>query len=378
LPWTALFRYIGEVADSQSLPNFVKCPSCKGDIDAEGIEVSSVIACPYCNHNFPLTQLFGKLLLLEKIGVGGMGTVYLAKDTMLERTVAVKVLKSELSADKKFIETFLHEAEITARLNHPNIVQVYTAGQQDGCYYLVMEYIEGGSLDDKIVDRGGVGELEALEIGIAVTLGLKCAQEHGLIHRDIKPGNILFGMYNTPKVADFGLSLDIHSTDRFAGEIWGTPYYLPPEKLDGEPEDFRSDMYSLGASLFHAVANRPPYDDADPQKVAVMHLSGEAVSVKTFVPTISDQTANAISRAMARYPADRFPNYDEFIRQLEDAKRRLLAAAELEKKEPPAPWAPVDPIPEKKNNGRSVAVVVVIILLLAAAAFVFRSQLFNL
>ena len=300
------------------------CAKCGNLIDVTGLEPGDGITCPYCSNQFEITRQFGNFLLERQVGSGGMGAVYLGKDVTLNRTVAIKVLKPELVSDKKFLATFLREAEITASLNHPNIVQVYAFGQHEGVYYMVVEYISGGSLDDKISERGQITELEGIEIGIAVARGLECALERGgLIHRDIKPGNILFNANNTPKVVDFGLSLSFDTTDHFDGEIWGTPYYVAPEKLEREKETFQSDLYSLGATLFHAMSGRPPYEGDDPNAVAMMHLSGNVVSLKAFAPDISDQTAYAVSKAMARYPEDRYESYAEFIQQLEDAKRRI-------------------------------------------------------
>jgi eukaryotic-like serine/threonine-protein kinase len=301
----------------------IACPSCQNVIDVTGLEPGDSITCPYCRHEFPITRQFGNFLLERQLGTGGMGTVYLGKDITLDRVVAVKVLRPELVSDHKFLATFLREAEITASLNHPNIVQVYAFGEHDQIYYMVVEYISGGSLDDRIMTLGNITELEGIEIGIAVARGLECALQRGLIHRDIKPGNILFNANNTPKVVDFGLSLSFETTDHFDGEIWGTPYYVAPEKLERLPEDFRSDLYSLGATLFHAISGRPPYEGDDPNVVAMKHLSGTVVSLKSFVPDVSDQTAFAVGKAMARYPEDRYESYGEFIAQLEDAKRRI-------------------------------------------------------
>jgi serine/threonine protein kinase len=300
------------------------CEKCGNLIDVTGLEPGDGITCPYCTHQFAITRQFGNFMLERQLGAGGMGAVYLGRDLTLNRTVAVKVLKPELVSDEKFLNTFLREAEITASLNHPNIVQVYAFGQHEGVYYMVVELISGGSLDDRIAERSQITELEGIEIGIAVARGLECALQRGnLIHRDIKPGNILFNQNNTPKVVDFGLSLSYDTTDHFDGEIWGTPYYVAPEKLEREPETFKSDLYSLGATLFHAMAGRPPYEGDDPNSVAMMHLSGNVISLKAFVPDISDQTAYAVAKAMARYPEDRYESYAEFISQLEDAKRRI-------------------------------------------------------
>jgi serine/threonine protein kinase len=302
----------------------VTCEKCGNLIDVTGLEPGDGITCPYCSHQFAITRQFGNFMLERQLGAGGMGAVYLGRDLTLNRTVAVKVLKPELVNDEKFLNTFLREAEITASLNHPNIVQVYAFGQHEGVYYMVVELISGGSLDDRIAERGQVTELEGIEIGIAVARGLECALQRGnLIHRDIKPGNILFNQSNTPKVVDFGLSLSYDTTDHFDGEIWGTPYYVAPEKLEREAETFKSDLYSLGATLFHAMSGRPPYEGDDPNSVAMMHLSGNVVSLKAFVPDVSDQTADAVAKSMARYPEDRHASYAEFIAQLEDAKRRI-------------------------------------------------------
>jgi len=300
------------------------CSKCANLIDVTGLEPGDTITCPYCANEFAITRQFGNFVLVRQVGSGGMGAVYLGRDVTLNREVAVKVLKPELVSDQKFLATFLREAEITASLNHPNIVQVYAFGQHEGVYYMVVEYISGGSLDDKIAERGQITELEGIEIGIAVARGLECAlQRGGLIHRDIKPGNILFNANNTPKVVDFGLSLSFDTTDHFDGEIWGTPYYVAPEKLEREAETFQSDLYSLGATLFHAMSGRPPYEGDDPNAVAMMHLSGSVISLKAFAPDVSDQTAFAVSKAMARYPEDRHESYAAFIEQLEDAKRRI-------------------------------------------------------
>jgi eukaryotic-like serine/threonine-protein kinase len=300
------------------------CAKCGNLIDVTGLEPGDSITCPYCTNEFAITRQFGNFVLIRQLGTGGMGAVYLGRDTTLNRVVAVKVLKPELVTDQKFMATFLREAEITASLNHPNIVQVYAFGQHEGVYYMVVEYISGGSLDDKIAERGQITELEGIEIGIAVARGLECAwQRGGLIHRDIKPGNILFNANNTPKVVDFGLSLSFDTTDHFDGEIWGTPYYVAPEKLEREAETFQSDLYSLGATLFHAMSGRPPYEGEDPNAVAMMHLSGSVISLKAFAPDVSDHTAYAVSKAMARYPEDRYESYAAFIEQLEDAKRRI-------------------------------------------------------
>jgi serine/threonine protein kinase len=296
-------------------------------VDISDLAVGSEIECPTCSNHFPVTRQFHNYQLERTLGEGGMGVVYLAQDLNLGRVVAVKVLKRELSEDRKFITNFLREVEITASLTHPNIVQVFAFGEHEGQYYLVMEYIGERTFDDDIMESRRMEESQVIDIGIGVAAGLNFAlQRGGLIHRDIKPGNILIGSNGVPKVVDFGLALTPETAEAAtAGEIWGTPYYVSPERLEGKVEDFRSDMYSLGISLYHALAGRPPFDASTAELVAAKHLSDTPLPLKTYAPTVTDQTTYAISRAMARQPAARFGSYNEMIEQLEDAKRRLVS-----------------------------------------------------
>jgi serine/threonine protein kinase len=299
------------------------CPQCNQLIDTAGLDLGTVIACPACQHEFAVTQTFDHYRLETFLGQGGMGTVYRATDLELNREVAVKVLKPEISSDRKFIANFLREVKITASLNHPNIVSVFSFGEFGGQYYLVMEYLGSKTLDDYIEEQVKLSELELLDIGIGIASGLNFALQHGgLIHRDIKPGNIMLTAGNTPKVLDFGLALTPETADR-SGEIWGTPYYVSPERLEQKPEDFRSDMYSLGVSLYHSLCGHPPFDASTADLVAAKHLNDKPLSVKTYAPYVSEPTTYAIMKAMARYPDGRYASYDEFIAQLEDAKRRL-------------------------------------------------------
>jgi serine/threonine protein kinase len=306
----------------------LSCPKCGQLVDVSDLAVGSEIECPACAHHFPVTRQFHHYQLERTLGEGGMGVVYLAQDLNLGRVVAIKVLKRELSEDTKFITNFLKEVEITASLTHPNIVQVFAFGEHEGQYYLVMEYIGERTFDDVIMENKKINEAQAIDIGIGVASGLNFALQRGnLIHRDIKPGNILIGANGVPKVVDFGLAMTHETAEAAAGgEIWGTPYYVSPERLEGKVEDFRSDMYSLGVSLYHALAGRPPFDASTAELVAAKHLNETPLPLKTYAPNISDQTTYAISRAMARRPEDRFASYNEFIEQLEDAKRRLVTS----------------------------------------------------
>lgn len=277
------------------------------------------------------TQL-GPYHLRQVVGIGGMGTIYEALDTNLNRIVAVKVLKAEIAAHAQFLHDFAREAEITASINHPNVVQVYHFGSEGEVYYLVMELMPHGSLDDRML-KGTVGEIEALDIGIQASRGLQEAHARGLLHRDVKPGNILFTGDGTVKIVDFGLSLPIDEAKALRGEVWGTPYYVAPEKLDQKGEDLRSDIYSLGGTLFHAIAGRPPFEAATASLVAWKHLKSEKVSLKAFAPHVANETAYVINRCLERDPERRYQSYHELVDALSAARKTAIASPRTRKPE---------------------------------------------
>lgn len=267
---------------------------------------------------------FGNYRLERELGHGGMGTVYLAQDTGFHRKVALKILKSDLSDDPTFAQKFLEEVEVTASLAHPNIIRVYTLGEQDGRLYLVMEHLDQPSLEGKMEKFGKIPEREVLEIGIGIASALQFAHEEtGLIHRDIKPGNILFGRGNIPKLADFGLAAGARSALGQLDEIWGTPYYVSPERLNREEEDIRSDIYSLGATLYHAMAGRAPFEAGTPEEVAHRHLVDRPPPLRSFHSEAQEQTVHTLDRCLQKGKGQRWPNYQELISQLRDALRRL-------------------------------------------------------
>jgi len=267
---------------------------------------------------------FGDYLIEKELGQGGMGTVYLAKDTGLNRNVALKILRADLSHDPEFARKFLEEVEVTASLAHPNIIRVFTLGEHEGRLYLVMEHLDEPSLEQRMEQQGKIPERQVLEIGLGIASALQFAHEEtGLIHRDIKPGNILFGRGDIPKLADFGLAAGARSALGQQDEIWGTPYYVSPERLMREPEDIRSDIYSLGATLYHAMAGRPPFEAETAEEVAKRHLSDRPPPLRTFCPDSQEQTVYALDKSIARNIESRWPNYNDLSSYLGDALRRL-------------------------------------------------------
>ena len=272
----------------------------------------------------PVGQAFGNYQLERELGQGGMGTVYLAKDSGLNRHVALKILRSDLGGDPSFATKFLEEVEVTASLAHPNIIRVFTLGEQDGRLYLVMEHLDQPSLEDSMQTKGKIPEKEVLEIGMGIASALQFAHEEtGLIHRDIKPGNILFGRGNIPKLADFGLAAGARTALGQQDEIWGTPYYVSPERLLREPEDIRSDIYSLGATLYHAMAGRPPFEAETAEEVARRHISDRAPSLRSFCTEAQEQTILTLDQCLAKKSSHRPTSYQTFLSKFRDSLRRL-------------------------------------------------------
>jgi len=311
---------------ANGVPKQVKitCPACGQHLDVTGLKPFEIVACVTCSEKLLVPMQLGNYRLLSTIGGGGMGMVYRAVDISLGRQVAVKLLRKDLSENKTFVDTFTREARAVAALNHPNIATLYSFGSEDGQYYLVMELVPRGSLDDMITQRKRVPEAEALDIAIQIASGLRHAHQRGLIHRDIKPGNILFSDTGIPKLVDFGLA-EFHTEAKVMEKegIWGTPYYIAPEKVAGEKEDFRSDIYSLGGTLFHALAGRAPFEANTATDVVIKHLTTAALSLKTFAPDVSDDTCRIVGRMLVKNRTARYNSYDTLIQDLQRAKHQL-------------------------------------------------------
>jgi serine/threonine protein kinase len=308
------------------------CPACGTVVDVANEEPLARIACPNCGESFRVERAFDNFVLLETLGVGGMGSVYKARDTRLDRFVALKILRPELSADPAEIRRLEQEARATAAVNDPHVVQVFSSGTDHGQFYLVMELVDHGSLDDMMAEQGRVAEARVLDTGIQVARGLRAAHAGGLIHRDIKPGNILFGSEQVAKIGDFGLAVAAEQDAEAQNEIWGTPYYVAPERLNNEPEDFRSDIYSLGATLFHAIAGRPPIEGETNSASALRDLKNNPLSVGVAAPGLRRETARIINRMVAPDPGQRFASYDELIEGLERAREALNPSARKSKR----------------------------------------------
>ena len=306
------------------VPESINCHACSAPIDPAGRAAFTQVECSRCGALSVVPLQFGNLLLLNVLGIGGMGTVYKGIDLQLNRYVAVKILQPKFAGNQQFIEAFAREARSAAAINHHNVAQVYSFADYGGQYYLMMELLERGSLDDRITKTGKLPEADVLAVGAGIAAGLSAAHHRGLLHRDIKPGNILFNDDGVAKLVDFGLAGAQHeAAGPGAGVIWGTPYYIAPEKLRGHQEDFHSDMYSLGATLFHALAGRPPFDAQTAAEVLSKQATAPAFNLKTYNPAVQDFTANVIGRMLAKEPAERFATYDALIQELHQAEHLL-------------------------------------------------------
>ena len=337
------------------------CPACGTSLDVTGAQIFAERTCPVCGTPINVRRKFGHYELMEVLGHGGQGLVYKAVDNNLNRLVALKLLRTEYAEDPEFVRQFESEAQVTASINHPNVVRVFSFGADEGHVYLAMEMVGNGTLDDLMEKLGRLPEARVLEIGIQIANGLKAGYERGLVHRDVKPGNILFGEDGSAKIVDFGLALFLEQEAANSGEIWGTPYYLSPERLNRVPEDFRSDIYSLGATLFHAIAGRPPFEAQDATGVALKHLKANAVSIQAWAPDVTNSTAFVVNRTLAKNPDDRYASYDEFIEQLQFAREEAMKKASGGAKKEKSRVVLEDSGSRKVNSMLTIATLVVLV-----------------
>lgn len=292
-------------------------------MDLTDVSPLTVVECPNCASSQKVFQRFGPFQLDRLLGTGGMGAVYRAIDVALQRPIALKILQKKLSHDIALTAQFETEAALTARINHANVVRVYSTGSAHGMFYIAMELVDQGSLDGLMEEKGRIPEVDVLRLGVQLAEGLQAADRAGLIHRDIKPGNILFAQNQQPKIVDFGLALQSNLKQTPSGEIWGTPYYISPEALAFKAEDFRSDMYALGASLWHALTGSPPHLTTSVSVHELLHLKKQKVDLQSVLPEVHPLTAAALNRTLCFDPEARFPDYSALSASLKEALELL-------------------------------------------------------
>jgi eukaryotic-like serine/threonine-protein kinase len=267
-------------------------------------------------------QTVGDYCVLRKLGQGGMGQVYLAEQQFPRRKVALKILRADLAADKRARERFKQEANTVAQLTHPNIVQVYTAGESQGLHYMALEYVEGRNLREYLTRKGTPEVLLAISVMRQVASALQRASEAGIIHRDIKPENILLTRKGEVKVTDFGL-VRVLQGDRppvnltQSGVTMGTPLYMSPEQVEGKPVDIRTDIYSLGVTSYHMMAGEPPFRGSSAFEVALQHVRAEAAPLASIRPDLPAGLCAVIHKMMAKDPTQRYQTCREVLRDLQ-------------------------------------------------------------
>ncbi len=309
-----------------------------------------------------------RYVLEESLGSGGMGEVYLAHDGVLDRDVALKVLRSHYAADEEFAERFRREARSAASLSHPNIVQVYDRGEtDDGTSYIAMEYVPGGTLKERIERLGPFGDREAAGVAFQIAEALEAAHERGVIHRDIKPQNVLMTSSGDLKVTDFGIARAASAvTSSASSAIFGTAGYISPEQAMGEPVGPTSDLYSLGVVLYEMLTGEQPYTAESSIAVCMKHVTEPLRPPRTLNPAVSERMNALVVKLLAKDPADRYPGAAKLLTDLERVRDGLvpMLAAEATT-QPLGPRTAPHRSTGRRRASRAVACAVAVIAVLA-------------
>jgi len=333
--------------------------------------------------------LNGRYEVESRLGEGGMAKVFAGTDRLLGRKVAVKVLSSQYAQDKTFVERFRREAQAAAGLNHPNVVSVFDTGSDDGVHYIVMEHVEGRTLAHIIGEEGALPPARAVEIAVDVCRALSSAHEKGMVHRDVKPGNMLLTPDGGVKVADFGIARVASGEPlTVTGSVMGTASYLSPEQARGGSIDARSDIYSLGCVLYEMLTGKTPFAGDSLVSIAYKHVEEEPTAPSLVNPAVPAGLSAVVTKAMAKDPADRYQSADEMAGELREASADAAPAKAVPTNErtevlPVSPGgrtttAPL-PVTVSRERGRrwwplATAAVVLAVLALAVALILARDD----
>lgn len=256
--------------------------------------------------------------IIRSIGEGGMANVYLAHDTILDRDVAVKILRGDLADDEKFVRRFQREAIAASSLSHPNIVEMYDVGEDNGKYYIVMEYVEGKTLKSLIKKRGALTLPEVIDIMQQLTSAISCAHDSNIIHRDIKPQNVLIKEDGIVKITDFGIAMALNSNELTqTNSVMGSVHYLPPEQANGKGATLKSDIYSLGIVMFELLTGKLPFRGENAVEIAIKQMKNQIPSVCSLNENIPQSVENIILKACAKNPKNRYGTVKEMYADIE-------------------------------------------------------------
>jgi len=322
----------------------------------------------------PLSSKLGHFNLLEEIAHGGMGTVYRGFDPTLNREVAIKLLREDLARDPKFLNDFLEEARSAAAISHSHIVQIYFVGEESAKYYIVMELLKGRTLREIIEQDGAMDEERDIDLTIDVVEGLRAAYKNQMIHGDIKPANIFVTDDVGAKVLDFGLSKLANVEVAPTEGIWGSPYYISPERVGQKAEDFRSDVYSLGATLFQTLTGHPPFEADTPEELAAKRLNEKPPLVRDLNPEITRKTEEVVNKMLNKSILLRYRDYDALLADLKEAKTEATAkrlGVDLHPEiKPPEPEEPLPP-PQKSPVALVLTTVAVVLAIVGVLLYIF-------
>lgn len=258
--------------------------------------------------------------IIKTIGEGGMANVYLAKDIILDRNVAIKVLRGDLATDEKFVRRFQREALSASSLSHPNIVEIYDVGEDDGDYYIVMEYVDGKNLKQLLKKRGKLTAAEVVDIMLQITSAMSVAHDSLIVHRDLKPQNILIKEDGEIKITDFGIAMALNATQLTqTNSAMGSVHYFPPEQANGKGSSLKSDVYSLGIMMYELLTGTLPFRGDNAVEIALKHLKEPIPSIRTELPELPQSIENIIIRATAKNPKNRYANAGEMHEDLKTA-----------------------------------------------------------
>ena len=269
------------------------------------------------------TLIDGRYRVSERLGSGGMADVYLAHDTLLGRQVALKLLHHRFSEDQEFVERFRREASSAAGLSHPNVVAVFDRGEWDGTYYIAMEYLPGRSLKAIVREHGALSPGDAIDIVVQILLAARFAHRRGIIHRDIKPHNVILDEEGRAKVTDFGIARAGASDMTLTGSIMGTAQYLSPEQAQGHAVSESSDLYAIGVVLYELLTGSVPFEGDSAVTIALKQVSVEPSPPSLRNPEVNPALDAVTMRALAKDPAQRFASADEFIAALQQAREGI-------------------------------------------------------